>query len=47
VAAESYFGLVELAAGVVPAGGGCGDAPAGAESAMRVENASVLPFLRR
>jgi 3-hydroxyacyl-CoA dehydrogenase len=47
-AAESYFGLVELAAGVVPAGGGCKEMLRRVlNPAMRVEGASALPFLQK
>ena len=47
-AAETYIGLVELGAGVIPAGGGTKEIMRRViNPAMRTENADVLPFLQR
>ena len=47
-AAETYIGLVELGAGIIPAGGGTKEILRRMVSpAMRTENADVLPFLQR
>jgi len=47
-AAETYIGLVELGAGVIPAGGGTKEIIRRiVNPAMRTENAIVLPFLQR
>lgn len=47
-AAETYIGLVELGAGVIPAGGGTKEIMRRIiNPAMRSENAEVLPFLQR
>lgn len=47
-AAESYIGLVELGAGVIPAGGGTKEMLRRiVNPMMRVENAEVLPALQR
>jgi 3-hydroxyacyl-CoA dehydrogenase len=47
-AAETYIGLVELAAGIIPAGGGTKEILRRVLGpAMRTENAEVLPFLQR
>lgn len=47
-AAETYIGLVELGAGVIPAGGGTKEYMRRIiNPAMRTENAEVLPFLQR
>jgi 3-hydroxyacyl-CoA dehydrogenase len=47
-AAETYIGLVELGAGVIPAGGGTKEIMRRViNPAMRTENAEVLPFLQR
>ena len=47
-AAETYIGLVELGAGVIPAGGGTKEYMRRlVNPAMRVDNAEVLPFLQR
>ncbi len=47
-AAETYIGLVELGAGVIPAGGGTKEMVRRiVNPAMRTENANVLPFLQR
>jgi len=47
-AAETYIGLVELGAGVIPAGGGTKEMMRRLiNPAMRVENAEALPFLQR
>jgi len=47
-AAETYIGLVELGAGVIPAGGGTKEILRRlVNPAMRTENAEVLPFLQR
>lgn len=47
-AAETYIGLVELGAGVIPAGGGTKEIMRRIiNPAMRTENAIVLPFLQR
>lgn len=46
--AETYIGLVELGAGVIPAGGGTKEIVRRiVNPAMRTENAEVLPFLQR
>ncbi|PWH16629.1 MAG: 3-hydroxyacyl-CoA dehydrogenase [Anaerolineae bacterium] len=47
-AAELYIGLVELGAGVIPAGGGTKEMMRRIiNPAMKTENAEVLPFLQR
>ncbi|MGE5073761.1 MAG: 3-hydroxyacyl-CoA dehydrogenase/enoyl-CoA hydratase family protein [Anaerolineae bacterium] len=47
-AAETYIGLVELGAGIIPAGGGTKEILRRVIGpAMRTENAEVLPFLQR
>ncbi len=47
-AAETYIGLVELGAGLIPAGGGTKEMMRRLiNPAMRVENADALPFLQR
>jgi 3-hydroxyacyl-CoA dehydrogenase len=47
-AAETYIGLVELGAGVIPAGGGTKEYMRRlVNPAMRVDGAEVLPFLQR
>ena len=47
-AAETYIGLVELGAGVIPAGGGTKEILRRViNPAMRTENAEVLPYLQR
>ncbi len=47
-AAESYIGLVELGAGVIPAGGGTKEIVRRMiNPAMRTENAEILQFLQR
>jgi 3-hydroxyacyl-CoA dehydrogenase len=47
-AAETYIGLVELGAGVIPAGGGTKELLRRiVNPAMRVENTEVLPSLQR
>ena len=47
-AAETYIGLVELGAGVIPAGGGTKEIMRRViNPAMKTENAEVLPFLQR
>ncbi|MCZ2126708.1 MAG: 3-hydroxyacyl-CoA dehydrogenase/enoyl-CoA hydratase family protein [Anaerolineales bacterium] len=47
-AAESYIGLVELGAGVIPAGGGTKEMMRRMiNPAMRTEHAEVLPFLQK
>ncbi len=47
-AAESYLGLVEVGAGVIPAGGGCKEMLRRVVNpAMRTQNADDLPFLQR
>ncbi len=46
--AESYIGLVELGAGVIPAGGGTKEIVRRMISpAMKTKNAEILPFLQR
>ena len=46
--AETYIGLVELGAGVIPAGGGTKEIMRRiVSSPMKTENAEVLPFLQR
>ena len=47
-AAETYIGLVELGAGIIPAGGGTKEILRRLVSpAMRTDNAEALPFLQR
>ncbi len=47
-AAETYIGLVELGAGVIPAGGGTKEIMRRViNPPMKTENAEVLPFLQR
>jgi 3-hydroxyacyl-CoA dehydrogenase len=47
-AAETYIGLVELGAGVIPAGGGTKETMRRViNPAMRTESAEALPFLQR
>ncbi len=47
-ASETYIGLVELGAGVIPAGGGTKEIMRRViNPAMKTENAEVLPFLQR
>lgn len=47
-AAESYVGLVEVAAGLIPAGGGCKELLRRVVNPpLRTEGAGVLPFLQR
>ncbi len=47
-AAETYIGLVELGAGVIPAGGGTKEIMRRiVNPAMRTDNAEVFPFLQR
>ncbi len=47
-AAESYVGLVEVGAGVIPAGSGCKEMLRRVVNpAMRTQNADDLPFLQR
>ncbi len=47
-AAETYIGLVELGAGIIPAGGGTKEIVRRViNPAMRTENAEVLPYLQR
>ncbi len=47
-AAESYIGLVEVGAGVIPAGGGCKEILRRVlNPAMRTKNADNFPFLQR
>jgi 3-hydroxyacyl-CoA dehydrogenase len=47
-AAETYLGLVEVGAGVIPASGGCKEMLRRiVNPAMRTPNAIVLPFLQR
>ncbi len=47
-AAETYIGLVELGAGIIPAGGGTKEILRRVVNPhMRTENAEILPFLQR
>lgn len=47
-AAETYIGLVELGAGIIPAGGGTKEIVRRViNPQMRTENAEILPFLQR
>jgi 3-hydroxyacyl-CoA dehydrogenase len=47
-AAETYIGLVEMGAGIIPAGGGTKEIVRRLiNPAMRTENAEILPFLQR
>jgi 3-hydroxyacyl-CoA dehydrogenase len=47
-AAETYIGLVELGAGIIPAGGGTKEMVRRLiNPPMRTENAEILPFLQR
>ncbi len=47
-AAETYIGLVELGAGVIPAGGGTKEYMRRiVNPVMRIENAEVFPYLQR
>ena len=47
-AAETYIGLVELGAGIIPAGGGTKEIVRRLiNPPMRTENAEILPFLQR
>jgi 3-hydroxyacyl-CoA dehydrogenase len=47
-AAETYIGLVEMGAGIIPAGGGTKEIIRRIiNPAMRTENAEILPFLQR